>query len=63
MNQLDDASHSEKAKKAGETKKSLPTRDEPKRPEEAQAGDLEKLCSNVRLEKADVAMFACCFIR
>ncbi len=53
MNRLDEASHADKSKKACEAKKALPARYEAKSTEKAQAGNLEKLCSDWRLEQAN----------
>jgi hypothetical protein len=49
MNQLDEASHADKAKKAREAQKTLPARNKAKPPEKAQAGNLEKPYSDWRL--------------
>src|SRR6266540_585670 len=53
MNHFDDPTHADKAKEASEAKKPLPTRNEAKTPEKAQACNLEKLYGGWRLEQAD----------
>ena len=52
MNRLDETRHPDKAKETCEAKKALPARNEAKRPEKAQAADLEEFGSGRRLEQA-----------